>query len=155
SPVRRQMQEMADRIAEHLRPRTSSYREIWLTDENGESTNVTEFKPVEEPIYGSAYLPRKFKTAIALPEDNCVDIHTQDLGFLAIGENDAIVGYNVLVGGGMGTTPSSKKTFPAIAQTMTFVTPDQVVAVAEAIVKVQRDFGNRADRKLARMKYLI
>src|SRR5579871_4765857 len=153
--VREQMQEMADRIAEHLKPRTTSYYEIWLTDENGEKTDVTAFQPVEEPIYGNTYLPRKFKTAIALPEDNCVDIYTQDLGFLAIVENQQIVGYNVLVGGGMGTTPSSKKTFPALAKPMTFVTPDQVVAVAEAIVKVQRDFGNRSDRKLARMKYLI
>lgn len=153
--VRTEMQEMADRIAEHLKPRTTGYYEIWLKDENGEQTDVTEFRPVEEPIYGATYLPRKFKTAIALPEDNCVDIYTQDLGFLAIVENDRIMGYNVLVGGGMGTTPSSKKTFPALAKRMAFVTPEQVIGVAEAVVKVQRDFGNRSDRKLARMKYLI
>jgi len=156
SAVRREMQAMADAIAEHLKPRTTGYYEIWLTDEHGEKTNVADnFQPVEEPIYGATYLPRKFKTGIALPEDNCIDIYTQDLGFLAIVEQNHIVGYNVLVGGGMGMTPSAKKTFPALAQPMAFVTPDQVVTVAEMVVKVQRDFGNRSDRKLARLKYLI
>ncbi|WP_010586595.1 NADPH-dependent assimilatory sulfite reductase hemoprotein subunit [Schlesneria paludicola] len=153
--VHDQMQAMADAIAEHLKPRTTAYHEIWLTDDAGEKTNVAEFKPVDEPIYGTVYLPRKFKTAIALPEDNCIDIYTQDLGFLAVVENDQIVGYNVLVGGGQGKTPSAEKTFVAIAQKLAFVTPDQVVKVAEAIVKVQRDFGNREDRKLARLKYTI
>jgi len=154
--VRREMQAMADRVAEHLKPRTTAYYEIWLTDANGDKTNVADnFTPVEEPIYGATYLPRKFKTAFALPEDNCIDIYTNDLGFLAIVEHNQIVGYNVLVGGGMGMTPSAKKTFPALAKPLTYVTPDQVVAVAEAIVKVQRDFGNRSDRKLARLKYLI
>jgi sulfite reductase (ferredoxin) len=155
NPVRRQMQEMADRVAEHLKPRTTAYYEIWLKDENGQSIDATEFKPVEEPIYGARYLPRKFKTAFALPEDNCVEIYANDLGFLAIVEKDAIVGYNVVVGGGMGVTPSAHKTFPAVAKRLAFVTPEQVVDVAEAIVKVQRDFGNREDRKIARLKYLI
>ena len=159
--VHDQMQAMADAIAAHLKPRTTAYHEIWLTDEVGEKTNVaTGFTPVDEPIYGTVYLPRKFKTAIALPEDNCIDIYTQDLGFLAIVEPDAagrrqIVGYNVLVGGGQGKTPSAEKTFVAIAQKLAFVTPEQVVKVAEAIVKVQRDFGNREDRKVARLKYTI
>ena len=155
NPVRDQMQAMADAIAEHLKPRTTAYHEIWLTDESGEKSNVAEFKPVDEPIYGTVYLPRKFKTAIALPEDNCVDIYTQDLGFLAVVEHNQIIGYNVLVGGGQGKTPSAEKTFVAIAQRLAFVTPDQVVGVAEAIVKVQRDFGNREDRKVARLKYTI
>jgi len=153
--VRAEMQEMADRVAEHFKPRTTGYYDIWLNDENGEKHNVTEFQPVEEPIYGAAYLPRKFKTAFALPDDNCIDIHSNDLGFLAIVEQDRIVGYNVLVGGSMGVTPSAKKTFPAIAKKMAFVTPDQVIDVATAIIGVQRDFGNRVDRKVARMKYLI
>jgi len=153
--VRDQMQEMADRVAEHLKPKTTAYYDIWLTDENGDRTNVAEFQPVEEPIYGVRYLPRKFKTAFALPEDNCIDIYSQDLGFLAIVENETIAGYNVLVGGGQGVTPSAKKTFPALAKRMAYITPEQVIPVAEAVVKVQRDFGNRADRKVARMKYLI
>jgi sulfite reductase (ferredoxin) len=155
SAVRQQMQATADAIAQHLKPRTTAYHEIWLTDENGQSTNVAEFKPVNEPIYGTVYLPRKFKTAIALPEDNCVDIYTQDLGFLAVVENDRIIGYNVLVGGGQGKTPAAEKTFVAIARRFAFIKPEQVVGVAEAIVKVQRDFGNREDRKVARLKYTI
>ena len=155
SPVRIEMQAMADAIAEHLKPWTTAYYEIWLKDENGEEQNVADFKPVEEPIYGATYLPRKFKTAVSLPDDNCVDVYSNDLGFIAIVENDRIVGYNVVVGGGMGVTPSAKKTFPALAKPLTFVTPDQVVGVAEAVVKVQRDFGNRSDRKVARLKYLI
>ena len=155
NPVHDQMQAMADAIAQHLKPRTTAYHEIWLSDESGEKTNVAEFKPVDEPIYGTVYLPRKFKTAIALPEDNCIDIYTQDLGFLAVVEGDKILGYNVLVGGGQGKTPSAEKTFVAVAKRLAFVTPDQVVGVAEAIVKVQRDFGNREDRKVARLKYTI
>jgi sulfite reductase (ferredoxin) len=153
--VRDEMQAMADRIAEHLRPRTSAYHEIWLTDDSGESVNVAEWQPVDEPIYGKTYLPRKFKTGIALPDDNCIDIYAQDLGFLAVVENDRVAGYNVLVGGSMGVTPSAAKTFVALAQRMTFVTPDEVIGIAEAVVKVQRDHGNREDRKRARMKYLI
>jgi sulfite reductase (ferredoxin) len=155
NPVRREMQEMADRVAEHLKPRTTAYYDVWLKDDAGNEIDATEFKPVEEPIYGARYLPRKFKTAFALPEDNCVEIYSNDLGFLAIVEKNAIVGYNVLVGGGMGVTPSAHKTFPAVAKRMTFVTPDQVVDVAEAIVKVFRDSGNREDRKVARLKYVI
>jgi sulfite reductase (ferredoxin) len=153
--VHAEMQQMADALAEHLRPRTTAYWEIWLKDENGEDTKVSEYQAVEEPIYGATYLPRKFKTAIALPEDNCIDIYTNDLGFLAHVENGKIVGYNVLVGGGMGMTPSAKKTFPALAKPMAYVTPHQVLGVAEAIVKVQRDNGNRVDRKVARLKYVI
>jgi sulfite reductase (ferredoxin) len=161
---RDELQAMCDRVAELLKPKTTAYFEIWLRDDDAvgdglgagpEMTMVHEFKPVEEPVYGERYLPRKFKTGFALPDDNCIDIYAQDLGFLAIVENDAIVGYNVLVGGGMGMTPVKKNTFPAVAKRMCYVTPEQVVAVAEAVVKVQRDFGNRADRKVARMKYLI
>jgi len=155
NPVRQEMQEMADRVAEHLKPRTTGYYEIWLKDDEGNEFDATEFKPVEEPIYGARYLPRKFKTAFALPEDNCVEIYSNDLGFLAIVEHGRITGYNVVVGGGMGVTPSAHKTFPAVARRMAYVVPDQVVGVAEAIVKVQRDFGNREDRKIARLKYLI
>ena len=153
--VYEQMQAMSQELAEHFKPKTTSYYDIWLKDEDGEEIDVTDFKPVEEPIYGDRYLPRKFKMGIALPEDNCVDLYTQDLGLMAIVENGSIVGYNVLAGGGMGRTPSAEKTFPAIAHRITYATADQVVAVCEAIVKVQRDFGNREDRKRARLKYLI
>lgn len=152
--VRDDMQAMADAVAEHLKPQTTGYFDIWLTDEDGEKINVAE-RIVDEPIYGPTYLPRKFKTAFALPEDNCVDVFTHDLGFVAIVEDDAITGYNVIVGGGQGRTPANAKTFPTVGQTMTFVTPEHVLSIAEAIVKVQRDFGNRSDRRIARMKYLI
>lgn len=155
NPVHDQMQALSEELAEHFKPKTNSYFDIWLTDEDGEKTNVADFEPVDEPVYGERYLPRKFKMAIAVPEDNCVDVYTQDLGLLAIVENDQIIGYNIIVGGGMGRTPSAEKTFPRVGDKLTFVTPDQVVAVSEAIVKVQRDFGNREDRKRARMKYLL
>ena len=155
SEVYEQIQALSQELAEHFRPKTTAYFDIWLKDENGEEVDATQFKPVEEPIYGARYLPRKFKMAIGLPEDNCVDLYTQDLGLMAIVENGKIIGYNVLAGGGMGRTPSAEKTFPALAKRICFATPEEVVGVSEAIVKVQRDFGNREDRKRARLKYLI
>jgi sulfite reductase (ferredoxin) len=157
-PVHRQMQALADALAAHLCPRTRAYHELWLRDAaSGDETlcgggsNGAEI----EPIYGPTYMPRKFKTAIGLPGDNCVDIYTNDLGFLATCENFRVVGYNVLVGGGFGVTPSAAKTFPALAKRMAFVAPEQAVDVATAVIKVQRDFGCRSDRKVARLKYLI
>lgn len=160
--VHHEMRRLTDALKDHLAPRTKAYYELWLRDdETGDETLVSGGKPSEgavdeiEPIYGPTYLPRKFKVAVGLPEDNCVDIYTNDLGFLAVVRHGKVIGYNVLVGGGMGTTPSAKKTFPALAKRMAFTTPDQACAVAEAVVKVQRDHGNRADRKVARMKYLI
>ena len=154
--VREQMQAKLDELARHLAPRTRAYYEIWLTDpETGEKERVAGGPETIEPIYGPTYLPRKFKTAFALPEDNCVDVYANDLGFLTVHEKGRILGYNVLAGGGMGVTPSAAKTFPALAKRLGFVPPEDVLAIAEAIVKVQRDFGNRADRKTARLKYTI
>ena len=155
SPVYQELRDMTDRLVAHLEPQSKAYFEIWLRDsETGEKELVggAPESEIVEPIYGKTYLPRKFKTGLALPEDNCIDIYTQDLGFLALVENDHIVGYNVLVGGGMGTTPANKKTYPALAKRMAFIRPDQVLDVAEAVVKVQRDHGNRQDSKVARMK---
>ena len=156
-PVHNEMQEMAERIAAHLQPRTRAYHELWLTDETTGATQLAGGGKAEEiePIYGPTYLPRKFKIGIGLPGDNSVDVYSQDLGLLAVCENWRVVGYNVLVGGGFGTTPSAKKTFVALAQPLCFVAVPQVLNVATAIVKVQRDFGNRCDRKVARLKYLI
>ena len=155
NPVREEMQQLADAVAEELKPRTTAYHQIWLEDGEGNREDVTEFTPVEEPVYGAGYLPRKFKTGVALPEDNCVDILTYDLGLLGIVENDRITGYNVFVGGGQGVTPSAAKTYVAIAQKMAFVLPEDVVAMARAMVCVFRDHGNRGDRKTARLKYLL
>ena len=157
-PVRAEMQAMLDKLAKHLAPRTRAYYEIWLTDpDTGEKTLAggTSGEKDVEPIYGPTYLPRKFKTAFALPEDNCTDIYANDLGFLVVHEGGKILGYNVLAGGGMGVTPSAAKTFPALAKRLGFVPPEDVLAIAEAIVKVQRDYGNRTDRKTARLKYTI
>ncbi len=153
--VHDQLQALADALAVHLCPRTRAYHELWLRDDNGEDTLVGGGEPDHEPIYGSTYLPRKFKLGIGLPEDNCVDLYTHDLGLLAIVEQGKLVGFNVLVGGGMGVTPSAKKTFPALAKRMAYCTVDQTIEVVTAVIMVQRDFGNRADRKIARLKYLI
>jgi sulfite reductase (ferredoxin) len=157
-PIYRSTQALADRLAEHLKPRTPAYHELWLQDpDSGEQQLAGGGRAGEEvePIYGKQYLPRKFKIGIGFCFDNCIDVYTHDLGFLAIVRQGELVGYNVLVGGGMGVTPSAKKTFPALAQRMAYITPDQAVDVATAIVRVQRDFGNREDRKVARLKYLI
>ena len=157
-PIRAEMQATLDKLAKHLAPRTRAYYEIWLTDpDTGEKTLAggTSGDKDVEPIYGPTYLPRKFKTAFALPEDNCTDIYANDLGFLVVHEGGKILGYNVLAGGGMGVTPSAAKTFPALAKRLGFVPPEDVLAIAEAIVKVQRDYGNRTDRKTARLKYTI
>ncbi|WP_372720503.1 NADPH-dependent assimilatory sulfite reductase hemoprotein subunit [Novipirellula sp.] len=155
--VYRDLHKLTDSLVVALAPQTPAYHELWVTDpETGESTlEGGGSGEVVEPLYGPTYLPRKFKIGIALPHDNCIDIYTQDLGFLAVIRDDKVIGYNVLVGGGMGTTPSAKKTFPALAKRMAFCTPEQAVDVAVAVVKVQRDHGNREDRKVARMKYLI
>ena len=135
--VHNDMQQLCEALKDHLAPQSRAYFELWLKDEStGEETLVAGGEPEHEPIYGPTYLPRKFKVAIALPEDNCVDIYTNDLGFLAVVRDGKIIGYNVLVGGGLGTTPSAKKTFPALAKRMAFVTPDQACKVAEAVVKV-------------------
>ena len=150
-------------------PKARAHHEIWLRDpetgvdtlvggaRNGQPIHVNgdSTKSDVEPIYGPTYLPRKFKTAIALCEDNCIDIYANDLGLLAISRDLKIIGYNVLVGGGMGVVPSATKTFPAVAKRMAFIQPEQAIDVATAIIKVQRDFGNRSDRKTARLKYTI
>ena len=151
-----EIRRLTDALVEHLAPKTKAYYELWVRDEQtGEETLEGGGAPEEEPIYGPTYLPRKFKIGVTLPEDNCIDVYTQDLGFIAVVREDRVIGYNVTVGGGMGMTPSATKTFPALAQRMAFVTPEQAVGVAEAVVKVQRDYGDRTDRKRARMKYLI
>lgn len=158
TPAYAAIQEMADRIADHLAPKTPAYHEIWIREEGAEEKiPVDNGQPdqVVEPIYGRTYLPRKFKIGIALPHDNCIDIYTHDLGLLGITDGDRVVAYNVLVGGGMGVTPSAKKTFPALAKKLCLARPEEVIEIVTAVVKVQRDFGNRSDRKVARLKYLI
>lgn len=156
-PCYHQVQEMADTLSTYFLPQSRAYFEIWLKDlETEEKERVSAIEgPEHEPIYGTTYLPRKFKTGIAFPFDNSVDVLTNDLALVAIVEADQVVGYNIYVGGGMGMTPAKKTTFAALALPLCFVTPDQAVAVSRAVVEVQRDFGNREDRKHARLKYLI
>ena len=154
--MHRTVQQLAMQLSKHLTPHTRAYYELWLADPSGENRELVGGNaPRRRAAIRPRYLPRKFKTAIAFPHDNCIDIYTHDLGFLAVVRDDQIIGYNVLVGGGMGVTPSAKKTFPALAHRMAFCRPEQVLDVATAVIKVQRDFGNRDDRKLARLKYLI
>ena len=156
--------EIARRISDRLLPRTRAYHEIWL---NGERWTDGSAQPgahghahghahdEADPIYGTRYLPRKFKTAIAFPGDNCSDVHSNDLGFLAVPNGATLAGFNVLVGGGLGRTHGKTETYPRLADALGFATPDEVVDVAEAVVAVQRDHGNRSDRRRARLKYLI
>lgn len=154
-PVHQQMQQMAERLSAEFLPRSRAYREIWFGGPAASLLPPDHDAHGEEPLYGKTYLPRKFKMALGLPGDNCVDIHSQDLGLLAICDNYNVVGYNVLVGGGLGATPGNPKTFPSLARPLAFVVPEQVVALSTAIIRVFRDFGNRSDRKRARLKYLI
>jgi sulfite reductase (ferredoxin) len=150
--LHRELQETAAVLAAHLAPRSRAYHEIWL---NGKPLGDHEPCPDIEPLYGKTYLPRKFKTGLALPDDNCIDIYAQDLGLLAIPEHGRIAGYNVLVGGGMGKTHGNASTFPHLAQPICYVPALAVVGAAEAVVKLFRDHGNRSDRKRARIKYLV
>jgi sulfite reductase (NADPH) hemoprotein beta-component len=142
---------LATDISGHLLPRTRAYHEIWLDEQP-----VAGGEPEHEPIYGKTYLPRKFKVAVAVPPSNDVDIFANDLGFIAIAdESGKLMGYNVTVGGGMGMTHGRDDTFPRIADVMGFCLPEQAIDVAEKVVLVQRDFGNRQDRAQARLKYTI
>jgi sulfite reductase (NADPH) hemoprotein beta-component len=141
---------ISQEISDHLTPQTGAYHEIWLDGEKVETTTEEV-----EPIYGKTYLPRKFKIAVAVPPSNDVDIHANDLSFVAIVEGAKIVGYNVAVGGGMGMTHGDEKTYPRLADIIGFCTPEQVLDVSEKVLLVQRDFGDRTNRKHARLKYTI
>jgi sulfite reductase (NADPH) hemoprotein beta-component len=144
---------MSRAISDHLLPRTPAYREIWLDGEKIAGANPDE---VIEPIYGTHYLPRKFKIAVAVPPSNDVDVFAHDLGYIAIlDKKGEITGYNVTVGGGMGMTHGVPDTYPRTADVMGFCRPQDAVALAEAVVTVQRDWGDRSNRAHARLKYTI
>lgn len=144
-----EVHQWACKLSEHLLPRTRAYHEIWL---DGEKVTGTE---EVEPIYGTTYLPRKFKAAIAVPPINDVDLFAHDLGFIAIVEDGVLQGFNLAIGGGLGTTHGDATTYPRLADVVGFLAPEQLLAVAEAVVTTQRDFGNRSVRKHARLKYTI
>ncbi len=161
-PVRVELNADALKWASHCCARSSAYWDIWLGGEKIETLPPAGVAQVPtpgddpvEPIYGKTYLPRKFKTAFALPEDNCTDIYANDLGFLGVVEAGRLAGYNVLAGGGLGTTPSAQKTFPFLALPLCYVDRGDMLKIGEAVLKVFRDFGNRSDRKRARLKYII
>ena len=134
-----------------LTPKTRAYHEIWL---DGEVVETSE--PEVEPLYKEQYLPRKFKTTVALEGDNCVDVYAHDLAIVAMKSGDgSLRGFNVLVGGGLGRTHNKPETFVAVAKPLAFVEPDQIVDVAREVVAVQRDYGDRSNRRHARLKYTI
>ncbi|KAK9237375.1 hypothetical protein V1525DRAFT_404191 [Lipomyces kononenkoae] len=144
-------------ISEHLLPKTTAYHEIWLTDDNDEKKLVAGNAVVDfEPLYGPVYLPRKFKIAIAMPPYNDVDVFANDVGLIAIvDEGGKLTGFNVLAGGGMGTTHNNKKTYPRTGSILGYVKKEDVVIACEKIMLVQRDNGDRKDRKHARLKYTV
>jgi sulfite reductase (ferredoxin) len=145
--------EAAFAIADALTPRTQAYYEVW---QDGELAHTSNAGPVDEPIYGAAYLPRKFKIAVTVPGDNSVDIYTNDAGVVPIVSRDGkLEGYNITVGGGLGMTHGKHATYPRLADEFAFVTPEQLIDVMKAIVIVQRDHGDRTNRKHARLKYTI
>ncbi len=140
---------LARELSDRLTPRTRAYHEIWL---NGEKWTGDE----EEPVYGPTYLPRKFKIAVAVPPWNDVDVFAQDLGFIAVSDRAGeVLGYDVVAGGGMGTTHGDDATYPRLADRVGFCCPERAVDVAECAVTIQRDFGDRANRRHARLKYTI
>ncbi|MFT6984690.1 MAG: sulfite reductase (NADPH) hemoprotein beta-component [Psychromonas sp.] len=148
SELHTQVYELSKKLSEHFLPKSNAYAEIWL---DGEKMLETE----QEPIYGETFLPRKFKIAVALPPYNDVDIHANDLNFIAIIEDEKITGYNVVVGAGLGMTHGDKTTFPRLGDDFGFIPADQVITVAEAVVTTQRDLGNRISRSHARTKYTL
>ena len=154
-PIADQFHSEVDRsigaMVTELTPKTRAYHEIWL---DGEVVETSE--PEVEPLYKDQYLPRKFKTTVALEGDNCVDVYAHDLAIVAMKSTTGTLrGFNVLVGGGLGRTHNKPETFVAVARPLAFVAPDQIVDVAREVVAVQRDYGDRANRRHARLKYTI
>ncbi|MEL0552717.1 MULTISPECIES: assimilatory sulfite reductase (NADPH) hemoprotein subunit [Klebsiella/Raoultella group] len=140
--------EWAKKISEHLLPRTRAYAEIWLDQKKVATTD-------EEPILGPTYLPRKFKTTVVIPPQNDIDLHANDMNFVAIAENGKLVGFNLLVGGGLSIDHGNKKTYARTASEFGYLPLEHTLAVAEAVVTTQRDWGNRTDRKNAKTKYTL
>jgi sulfite reductase (ferredoxin) len=154
SRAQAQVEGIAHALAERLTPQSHAYHEIWIDGE--QHTTVTmPGAEVVEPLYGPSYLPRKCKIGVAYPGDNCVDVYTQDIGLVAEVQDDQLLGFTVLIGGGMGMTHGKTTTYPRVADPFCFAPPDQVVAIVETIIGIQRDFGDRQNRKHARMKYLV
>ena len=150
SAVLQQVYDHSRAWSEFALPKTHAYHEIWLDEEL-----VAGGEPEQEPMYGATYLPRKFKTGFVLAPSNDVDVFSQDFGLIAIEEDGKLAGYNVTVGGGLGMSHGNAETFPRLADMLGFIAPDQVNAVGKAVLETQRDFGDRTNRKHARLKYTI
>lgn len=149
SELHGEVYQWARHLSEYLLPNTKAYHEIWIDQKKVLDTQDSE------PLYGSTYLPRKFKIAIAVPPSNDVDVFTQDLGLIALIDDGRLTGFNVAVGGGMGMTHGESATYPNLAQTIGSCLPEQIVAVADQVLMIQRDYGDRTNRKHARLKYTI
>ena len=149
-PAHLDAQRLAKAISDTFLAKTTAYAEIWLGDQR-----LTQETADAEPIYGKQYLPRKFKIGIAIPPRNDIDIYSNDLGFISHVENGQVKGYTVVAGGGFGMSHGKTETFPALAKPLFYVAREHAVKAAVAVVSTQRDFGNRTDRKRARLKYLI
>jgi sulfite reductase (NADPH) hemoprotein beta-component len=152
SEIHSEVFKWSKQLSDYLLPRTRAYHELWLDEEKVAGTPEVE---EVEPMYGPLYLPRKFKIGITVPPSNDIDVFSQDLGFIAIVEYDKLVGFNVMIGGGMGMTQGDKETYPQLAKVIGFCTPDQIYDVAEKVITIQRDYGNRSVRKNARFKYTV
>ncbi|MDW8566983.1 NADPH-dependent assimilatory sulfite reductase hemoprotein subunit [Staphylococcus shinii] len=151
SDVHSEVNQIANDISRHLSPKTQAYHEIWLDGEKVLDTSDEE----PEPIYGKTYLPRKFKIGIAVPPSNDIDVYSQDIGLIAILENDELVGFNITVGGGMGMKHGDTATYPQVGRLIGYFPKEEVVDVCEKILTVQRDYGNREVRTNARFKYTV
>ncbi|MGG1573545.1 assimilatory sulfite reductase (NADPH) hemoprotein subunit [Fictibacillus sp. NRS-1165] len=152
SEIHSEVYEWSKRLSDYLLPRTRAYHELWLDEEKVAGTPEVE---EVEPMYGPLYLPRKFKIGIAVPPSNDIDVFSQDLGFIAIIEDGKLVGFNVAIGGGMGMSHGDKTTYPQLARVIGFCRPDQILDLAEKVITIQRDYGNRSKRKNARFKYTV
>lgn len=148
SELHQEAYEWAKKISEHLLPKTHAYAEIFL---DGEKLSTSD----NEPILGPTYLPRKFKTTVVIPPQNDVDLHANDLNFVAIQEKGKLIGFNVLVGGGLSMTYGDKSTYPRTASEFGYIDKKDTLSIAEAVVSTQRDWGNRSNRKNAKTKYTL
>ena len=149
--IHKQLRQDALKISSHFLPSSISYGQIWI---NGDKYEYSD-KEQKEPIYGKLYLPRKFKIGITIPGDNSVDVLTNDIAIFLIFKNNKLLGYNIAIGGGLGMTHNKPETFPYLAKPLLFCNPSDLIQVLEQIVKIQRDYGDRKNRKHARLKYLV
>lgn len=151
--VHQTVQRFASDLARHFTPRTRAYHEIWIDGEKVDAPELGEETP--DPIYGRTYLPRKFKMGVVAPGDNCIDVYTQDIGFVPVIAANRVAGYTMLVGGGMGMTHGKSTTYPRTATPLCFAAEQEAIEIAQAVLEVQRDFGDRENRKHSRFKYLV